>query len=76
LFVNNKKHKKSRRSRRGKRYSNNMNPSQGFLVITGSTGTSIKNNHIDNYNSGNSNGMQNTSRGKKDKKQYYSTRRK
>merc|ERR1712032_1279413 len=53
-----KNKKKSRKNKNSKRKSNwnsgNSNPAQGFITISGSQGTTLKNNHIDNNNSGNS----------------------
>merc|ERR1712032_1221290 len=46
------KKKKSKKSNNAPQ--ENTTPSQGFITITGSNGTTIKNNHVDNNNSGNS----------------------
>jgi len=72
----NNKRKSKRKNRKSKRnIVENQNPSQGFLVITGSTGTNIKNNHVENNNSKNSGGAGNSSNNRKNYHgTYYMTR--
>jgi hypothetical protein len=63
----NNKHQKKHIKRKNK---TNMNPSQGFLVITGSSGTNISNSKVNNQNSKNS-GLTSTKTKKHNKNTYY-----
>ena len=51
-YNNSKKPKKKSKKKRNSK-KDKQNPSQGYLVISGSTGTNIKNNNINNVNSHN-----------------------